>query len=159
MPKETAPQDTRLVEGRNILRPSRRRAAPLWMGFKPLRNKEISREERIILREELRHLGPEWKHEIDEHIRASKLISKAKLEFEMNVTQRGVEKRARDYMMQDVKDASGTNKDGQIFARRLISLTKSIQRQEGVTDHPLERGTSRKKGIEGTVLYMGKNLA
>ena len=144
MRKEVAATDPRLVEGRGILHASRERIAPLWVIF---------RDEDTTLKEKVR-FGPFWKREIDEHIRAARgPISEAKLDPRLRralrrLTQRRVERLAKQQMTDLVVFHGGTREDGIELGDRLVSLTKNIQRREGVSDNPPIVGrASRHNGI------------
>lgn len=131
MGKEAVIIDPRLAEGRGILDASRERITPLWVIF---RDKSTLRKDKV-------RLGPFWKNEIDEHIRAARgPISEAKKELGLRLTDEKVELRAWGMITDLVVFHGGTKKDGRILAARLIRLTRNMQEREGVSDDPSSMG-------------------
>jgi hypothetical protein len=119
--------DPRLVRFRNELGDSRKKIVPLWVTFIPLRDKTTPIEQRIKLRDQLKHLGPQWKEQIEEHIRVAKDIEAVKWELGLAIRQEEQEDRAAAGIKQDVLEKGGTFKDGKDLAGRLIRLTNKVQ--------------------------------
>lgn len=151
MGKEVVAIDPRLVEGREILDSSRERISPLWVKF---RDKDTPREEKV-------GLGPAWKREIDEHIRAAEgPISDAKLENGLALTQPDVEKRQKRKITRLVVQHGGTRKDGRVLADRLIHFTKTLQARRGVSDDPsITDPTTDNKDPHERVVFKRKAIA